>query len=83
MEWRQIEQSYLETCEKVLGREKTKKKEWISKGTWKIIELRTKPKNAVNMARTRKQRRDASKRYQELNREVKRGCRKDKRVCVE
>jgi len=31
------------------------------------------------MARTRKQRKDVRKRYQELNREVKRGCRRDKR----
>jgi len=82
-EWRQIEQGYVETCEKMLGRAKTNKKEWISKETWEIIELRTKAKNTLNMARTRKQRRDASKRYQELNREVKRGCRRDKRVYVE
>ena len=37
----------------------------------------------MNMARTRKQKRDANKRYQELNREVKRRCRRDKRVYVE
>ena len=40
-------------------------------------------KNTMNMARTRKQKRDANKRYQELNREVKRRCRRDKRVYVE
>ena len=32
-------------------------------------------KNTMNMARMRKQKRDANKRYQELNREVKRRCR--------
>ena len=37
----------------------------------------------MNMTRTRKQRRDASKRYQELNRELKRACRRDKRMYVE
>ena len=37
----------------------------------------------MNMARTRKQKRDANKRYQVLNREVKRRCRRDKRVYVE
>ena len=37
----------------------------------------------MNMARTRKQKRDANKRYQELNRELKRRCRRDKRVYVE
>ena len=40
-------------------------------------------KNTTNMARTRKQKRDASKRYQELNREVKRRCRRDRMVYVE
>ena len=40
-------------------------------------------KNTMNMARTRKQKRDANKRYQELNREVKRRCRRDKRIYVE
>ena len=37
----------------------------------------------MNMARTRRQKRDANKRYQELNREVKRRCRRDKRVYME
>ena len=37
----------------------------------------------MNMARTRMQKRDANKRYQELNREVKRRCRRDRRVYVE
>ena len=40
-------------------------------------------KNTMNVARTRKQKRDANKRYQELNREVKRKCTSDKRVYVE
>ena len=37
----------------------------------------------MKMARTRKQRRDASRKQQELKREVKRSCRRDKRVYVE
>lgn len=48
-----------------------------------MSEQRKETKNAINMARTRKQRRDASKRYQELNREVMRGHRRDKSVYVE
>ena len=39
-EWRQIEQGYVETCEKVLGQAKSNKKEWISKETWETIEQR-------------------------------------------
>ena len=82
-EWRLIEQGYVETCEQVLGRAKANSKEWISKETWEVIEQRKVAKNTMNMARTRKQKRDANKRYQELNREVKRRCRRDKRVYVE
>ena len=81
-EWRQIEQGYVETCEQVLGRAKANRKEWISKETWEIIEQRKEAKNTMNMARARKQKRDANKRYQELNREVKRRCRRDRRVYV-
>ena len=37
-EWRLIEQGYVETCKQVLGRAKPKRKEWISKETWDVIE---------------------------------------------
>ena len=82
-EWRQIEQGYVETCEQVLGRAKANRKEWISKETWGLIEQRKVAKNTTNMARIRNQKREASKRYQELNREVKRRCRRDRRAYVE
>ena len=82
-EWRQIEQGYVETCGQVLGRAKANRKEWISKETWELIEQRKVAKNTTNMARTRNQKREASKRYQELNREVKRRCRRDRRAYVE
>ena len=61
--WRQIEQGYVETCEQVLSRAKANGKEWISKETCEIIEQRKEAKNTTNMARTRKQKRDANKRY--------------------
>jgi len=66
-----------------VSRVKANRKEWISKETWEIIEQRKVAKNTTNIARTRKQKRDANKRYQELNREVKRRCRRDRRVYVE
>ena len=37
-EWRQIQEGYVETCEKVLGRAKANRKEWLSEENWKIIE---------------------------------------------
>ncbi len=71
-EWRQIKQGYVETCEQVLGRAKANRKEWISKETWEKIEQQKEAKNTMNIARTRNPKRDASRRYQELNWEVKR-----------
>ena len=43
-EWRQIEHGYVETCEKVLGRAKANRKEWISKETWEMIQPRKEAK---------------------------------------
>ena len=73
----------METGEQVLGRANANRKEWISKETWEIIEQRKVAKNTAIMSRTRNQKREASKRYQELNREVKTRCRRDRRVYVE
>ena len=82
-EWRPIEQGYVETCNQVLGMAKANRKEWISKEIWDIIEKRKVAKNTPIMSRTRNQKREASKRYQELNSEVKRRCWRDRRVYVE
>ena len=79
-EWRPIKQGYTETCEQALRRRKANRKEWISKETWGIIDPRKEAKNTMNMARTRKQRRDSNRRYKELNRDVKRRSRRDSRV---
>ena len=67
----------------MLGWTKANRKEWLSKETWKIIEQQKEAKNSMISARMRKQGRDASERYQELNREVKRSCSRDKMVYVE
>ena len=48
-----------------------------------VIEQQKEAKSTTNMAKTRKQKTDANKRYQELNREVKRSCRRDRRVYLE
>ena len=70
----------METCEKVLIRTKTNRKEWSSK---EITEQRKKAKNAMNMSRTRKQRIDVSTKVPGAEyREVKRDYMRDKRMYV-
>ena len=78
-----MDQGYVETCEQVLHRAKANRKEWISKETWEVIEQRNAAKNTMNMAKIRKQKRDANKRYPELKREMNKRSRRDGRVYVE
>ena len=54
----------------------------MSPGTWAKIEDRKKTKDSVNNAKTRQQKNEANKKYQEKDREVKQHCRKDKRNYV-
>lgn len=71
-DWKQIEQGYVEN-----------KKVWTSEKSSETIEQRKEAENAVYMAKTRNQRRVALMMYQELNRAVKRSCRRDNSVYVE
>jgi len=83
-EWRQIEQGYVETCEQVLVRGKGKQEGVVQQGD--VGDNRATKggkENTTNMARTRTQKTDAKQRYQELNREMRRKCREDRRVRVE
>ena len=83
-EWRLIEQSYVETCEQVLGRVKANREEWIGKETWEIIEQRKVAKQHHKHGQKEKaEERCKQKVSQELNREVKRRGRRDRRVYVE
>ena len=79
-EWRLIEQGYMETCEQVLGRAKPNRKEWISKETWDVIEQQKVAKKHHEHGQNEKAEERCKQEVQELNREVKRRCRRDRRV---
>ncbi|XP_048726886.2 uncharacterized protein LOC125645429 [Ostrea edulis] len=71
-----------ETCDKVLGKKTNKMKDWMSQGTWAKIEERKRSKDIVNNAKTRQQKNEANRKYQEIDKEVKQHCRQDKRNFV-
>ena len=62
----------------MLGKRREERREWISEETWK----RGAAKNDTNTTKTRIQMRNAKRKYQEADKEVKRSCRKDKRNYV-
>ena len=67
----------------MLSRAKPNRQECISKETWEVIELGKVAKKHQEHGQDEKAEKRCKKRYQELNREVKRRCRRDRRVYVE
>ena len=78
-----MKQVYLETCEKVLGKKKHGRKNWMSDETWEKIEDRRNKKHQQNESKTDEEKHEANRVYEEANREVKRSTRKDKANFIE
>ncbi|CAH8626502.1 unnamed protein product [Schistosoma haematobium] len=81
--WKGIKEAITSTCHEVLGHKKHHHKEWITVDTLdKILERRNK-KAAINTSRTRAEKAKAQAEYTEINKQVKRSIRTDKRKYVE
>ena len=70
-------------CEGVVGRRKTERKEWLSAGTYWKIQERKFTKAAINNCPTKAAKKEAQKQDAEVNSEVKRNIRTDKRNFVD
>ena len=62
----------------MLRKRREERRKWISDETWKKIDKRGAAKNDINTVTTRNQMRNAKRKYQEADKEVKRSCRKGK-----
>ena len=72
-----------ETGEKVLGFKRRKKEEWIRTETWDKINERKTMKHKLNATKSERIRNRLKARHSELNKEVKKLCRRDKQIFVE
>uniref|UniRef100_A0A1B0GLA1 Uncharacterized protein n=1 Tax=Lutzomyia longipalpis TaxID=7200 RepID=A0A1B0GLA1_LUTLO len=79
-QWNGIKTAFIETGESVLGVLRTKRKCWISDETWEKVVERKEAKARVNNARTRSAKAVAQQRYEELQKDVKKSCRRDRRA---
>jgi len=79
-QWADVKNAFIATSENTLGELRTRRKEWISDDTWKKIEERREGKAEIERARTRATKDRARQRYAELEKTVKRSCRRDKRT---
>ncbi|RTG81912.1 uncharacterized protein DC041_0005420 [Schistosoma bovis] len=81
--WKGIKEAITSTCHEVLGHKRHYHKEWITVDTLDKIQERRNKKAAINTSRTRAEKAKAQAEYTEVNTEVKRSIRTDKRICVE
>ncbi|VDP62681.1 unnamed protein product [Schistosoma curassoni] len=81
--WKGIKEVNTSTCHEVLGHKKRYHKEWITVDTLDKIEKRRNKKAVINTSRTRSEKAKVQAEYTEVNRQVKRSIRTDKRKYVE
>ncbi|VDP77310.1 unnamed protein product [Schistosoma curassoni] len=81
--WKEIKEAITSTCCEVLGHKNHHHKEWITVDTLGKIEERRDKKTAINTSRTRAEEAKAQAEYTEVNKQVKRSIRNDKRKYVE
>ncbi|VDO55479.1 unnamed protein product [Schistosoma margrebowiei] len=78
-----IKEAITSTCHEVLDHKKHHHKEWITLDTLDKIQERKNKKAAINTSRTRAEKAKAKAGYTEVNKQVKRSIRTDKRKYVE
>ena len=76
-------QALREAGEKVLGFRRKKKEEWIKEETWKKIDERRQTKEKINNTRSERLKEKHRSFYSELNKQVKRVTRADKKDYIE
>ncbi|VDP40423.1 unnamed protein product [Schistosoma curassoni] len=81
--WKGIKETITSTCHEVLGHKKHHHKEWITLDTLDKIQERRNKKAAINTSRTRAGKAKAQAEHTEVNKQVKRSIRTDKRKYVE
>nr|KAG5702316.1 hypothetical protein BaRGS_002983 [Batillaria attramentaria] len=67
------------TCKKVLGKKTRQHKEWLTSDTWDLITERKRLKDLINHTDDQDDNRDLQAQYWDVNRQVKRSARNDKR----
>ncbi|VDP49681.1 unnamed protein product [Schistosoma curassoni] len=81
--WKEIKETITSTCHKVLGHKKHHHIEWITVDTLDMIQERRNKEAAINTSRTRAENAKAQAEYIEVNKQVKRSIRTEKRKYVE
>nr|KAG5692410.1 hypothetical protein BaRGS_032463 [Batillaria attramentaria] len=71
--------AFRSTCREVLGKKTRQHKEWLTSDTWDLITERKRLKDLINHTDDQDHKRDLQAQYWDVNRQVKRSARNDKR----
>nr|KAG5692669.1 hypothetical protein BaRGS_022669 [Batillaria attramentaria] len=77
--WHDLRETWTATCKKVLGKKTRQHKEWLTSDTWDLITERKRLKDMINHTDDQDDKRDLQAQYWDVNRQVKRSARNDKR----
>ena len=81
--WQKVQKTYRETSEKILGYRRQVHKEWITPGTWKLIDKRRGLKKRVCQTQSERLKGRLREQYSDCNKQVKQALRKDKKDYTE
>ncbi|XP_055634032.1 craniofacial development protein 2-like [Toxorhynchites rutilus septentrionalis] len=78
-QWTGIKNTFTTTSDETLDKLRSGRRDWITDETWRIVDERRKAKADIGQARTISAKAAARQRYADLEKTVKRSCRRDKR----
>jgi len=81
--WQHIKETWINSCEEVLGKKRRQHQQWISHDTLKKVETRKQKKAEINNSRTRAAKAAAQVEYTTANKNVKQSVKADKRKFIE
>jgi len=81
--WEKSKTAWKKACDVVLGKRTSQHREWLSVGTLAKTAIRREKKAALNIAKTRAAKAQRQAEYTEVNKEVKKSARLDKRNFIE
>nr|KAG5687671.1 hypothetical protein BaRGS_027563 [Batillaria attramentaria] len=77
--WHDLRETWTATCREVLGKKTRQHKVWLTSDTWDLITERKRLKDLINHSDDQDHKRDLQAQYWDVNRQVKRSARNDKR----
>lgn len=77
--WHILRETWTSTCKEVLGKRRRKQKEWLTTDTWDLITQRKHLKDQIIQTQDQEHKQDLQAQYWDINRQVKRSARNDKR----